>query len=337
MKILCLLIAFSFSVFAGNGTMRRNNGLLQFVAAAEGPREYSVYLLISKRCERYLKGSAQDSCKQTVQRELELLDFDILMNQNSHTPILQNALDPSSYVFVAFKKNLINLLSDSRTEAYLEELGDSLNRFLSGENRSLLNIWDLTVSFYQSEYEASKVLSAFFQDTSHKKLHLAYLDRAPIERGANFKKNRETLGQIINNVNLILDYNEDDFRTLFYPKQIKEQLNRTIYHFYVPMYLSRALEKEGRTKRDSLTAPLMLTLTYEFITSASDYRYVYSDPQSIDGNSANGLWKIRDITGGYWGALFGVNAIHWANDFAAIKNGFTKSSVDGVRALLKLQ
>lgn len=330
---ICWMISLS-SWGAVNAQHTRSNKLLTFVAATDGVKELSLYFLLANRCDRYLTGASREGCKEAVGRELQILDFDILMNSEQR-PYLQNITNPQSFVFIAFKKNLIKLLSDPRTTTYLEHLNEKLNNFLTGDTQNLLSIWDVTKNFYQSDLEAAKVLAALFQDTSHKKLHLAYLDRTQSNRNADFQNNRQLLDRVIENINMILDYNEDNFQALFYPAQVKAKLNRTIYHFYVPLYLAKALESEGRTKKNSLVGPLMLTLTYEFITAGSDYRYVLNDPSSIDGNTKAGLWKIHDIIGGYSGALFGIDASQWAASSTDIVKGFTKSSHDGVAALLK--
>lgn len=332
MKIIlgiCLLI-FSFQSFSEtNDALRRSNSLLRFIAKREGLRDFALSTAIGFRCDRYAT-DFKYQCNNTVEQMIKILDYTILLSKDN-VPELVSSDIPESFVFVAFKTNFISLLSDSSTEKYLQGLQESLSEYAYTHDESkAINIWDYSVKFYGSEALAAKALSALFQDTSRMKLHLAYLEKAKIEGNAHFTHNKEKLSHVIDTINMILDYNEDDFGKIFYPKELQVELNRSIYHFYVPLYLSNTLESITKSKILAMTAPLMLTLTYEFVTSANDYTYVIKDPENITD-----VWKLRDIYGGYMGGMFGVQVASKARSFTYMQMSFEESTKLGVQNLLR--
>ena len=116
-----------------------------------------------------------------------------------------------------------------------------MTKFLIGEKKSTPNLWTLTLNFYGNEFEAARALAVLFQDTSHVKLHLAYLEMSGVQGTTSwFDANRELLNRTIDTMNMVLDANGENFQALFYPPAVQAKLHRTIYHFYVPTYLSMA-------------------------------------------------------------------------------------------------
>ena len=118
----------------------------------------------------------------------------------------------------------------------------------------------------------------------------------------------------------------------FYPHPLREHLNRNIYHFYVPLYLAMALEAEGRPRKYALAAPMMLTLTYEFVTMAQDYRYLMKDPARV--GAKNNLHTLKDIFAGFSGANFGIGKIIPGSFFSRVSESFGHSTQEGVSLLL---
>ena len=308
---------------------RRSNGLLNFIIAQEGLRDWGLGTLINNRCNRYMGYWDRTPCKNAVKKMIQLLDYDMVVDEKPTTSNKNTQWTPGSFVFVAFKKNFIALLNTPKTQIYLKDLNEQLYSYLVG-NITELNIWDLTLKHFKSPYMASMVMATLFQDTSTKKLHLAFLERSQIRGSALYIDNKEMVSRVIDTINLILDLSESNYRKLFYPKEIYEYLNRNIYHFYVPLFLSMSLAREGVQVQYAYSAALMLTLTYEFITSANDYRYLYEDPETITS-----LGKIRDIFGGYSGSNIGVRGMNFNKSFLIIKESFARSTKDSVELLLR--
>lgn len=326
--LLFLAIALSCSNFAHAQYLagKRANGLLRFVASYPGLRDAGLYTLLMTRCNRYMTSAEKGKCRYAVDEEIRLLDFDVVFEDD------RKAIDPQNFVFVAFKTTLIDLLAQESTTSFLDKLQKDLHRYFQQE-LTHLNIWEMALNHYKSADEAAKVMAVLFQDTTHAKLHLAFLNRTNVKGNALFEKNKALLSRSIDTINLILDYSESSYRELFYPRSIRQTLNRNIYHFYVPLYLARALMRNGIEKKYAYTAPLMLTLTYEFVTAADDFRYLIWDPSDLD--PVKHAWKLKDIYGGYSGVSFATKGLSSLVSFEVIKESFARSTEDAVSLLLK--
>ncbi len=333
MKMLIFVPVFLILLFPAHANSstaeRRANGLLQFIAEQEALRDFALSTVIGNRCNRYMSYRDRAPCKAAVKKMITLLDYDIIISDNKKLRGPNNNWTPSSFVFVAFKGHLISLLNNQKTGPYLKDLNQQLYDYLTGQKEKL-NVWDVTLAHFKTPYMAAMVMATLFQDTSLRKLHLAFLERGQISGNQYFGSNKEMVGRVIDTINLILDSSEDHYRKLFYPEEVVKHLNRNIYHFYVPLFLSMSLKREGLYTQFAFTAPLMLTLSYEFITASNDYKYLFQDPESI-----HSLGKIKDIFGGYCGANIGVRGMNFNKSFEIIKESFARSTEDTVHLLLR--
>lgn len=324
-----LIIFSSFTHANPDSALRRSNGLLRFIAESRGLRDFALGSVIGSRCSTYLPADQKRSCKDAVKKMIVLLDYDVIFSDDKTPPSTDDTWNPRSFVFVAFKQNLIGLLSNPKTSAYLHDLNQQLYKYLVGEKTSL-NVWDVTKAHYKSDYMTAQVIATLFQDTSMMKLHIAYLERARVTGTVNFEPTKELLSRVIDTINLILDASEENYRELFYPHEIQKDLNRNIYHFYVPLYLAKALEREGTKKEDAYLASLMLNLAYEFVTQSKDYRYLFKDPEVITTPHT-----IKDIYGGYCGSNIGVRGMKFMQNYEAVKANFERSVPDAVEMLIR--
>lgn len=305
-----------------NIALSRSNGLLRFLAEQKGFTQLALEIIIGKRCSRYLPSTEVYACRDAVAKMTKLLDYDILFSKKKVT-------NPKSFVFVAFKTSLKALLSQKSTTVYLDELNQTLYQFLLDEIDHL-SLWDLTKKHFFSDRKTSMALAVLFQDTSLAKLHLAYLDKAGVTGNASFAENKELLSRVIDTINLILDVSESNYQKLFYPEEIQHYLNRNIYHFYVPLYLAEELKANNISIDSSYAATLMLTLTYEFVTAANDFRYIFADPKTVSSTH-----KIQDIFGGYCGSNIGVRGLRFNKSFPEIQKSFNISTKNSVELLLR--
>lgn len=332
--LFLLAVIFTFNLHAAPQESKRVNGLLRFVAHNAALRNYALYTLIANRCNRYMNYFDQISCQEAVKHKIEILDYDIILSNNKNLlPLEPKTWNPKSFVFVAFKNDFLKLLGEEKTTEYLQDLQEQLSKFMTHEI-SDLNIWSLSMDHYRSKFKAAQVMAVLFQDTSIMKLHLAYLEKAQITGNKSFNTNKVLLSRVINTINLVLDLSEVHYQDLFYPRELQSHLNRNIYHFYVPFYLAMSLHERGFSPRFAYSAPLMMTLTYEFITSANDGRYFMKDPLFLDEETEQS--KIRDIFGGYCGANFGVFDMNFERDFSSLKESFSRSTEEAVRLMLRL-
>lgn len=285
-----------------------------------GLREDAVRYLIALRCERYLPSTEKRSCFKAVDLKIELLNFDIIINKSD------------SFVFVAFKKDFYKLLSDPRTSLYLDELLKNLNSYLLGKN-PLFNLWNFTHEFYQDKLSAARVLAILFQDTD-KQLHLEYLKEIGAQGSTVFEANRELLERSIDTLLLSLNYRRGELDKILYPTTIKDVLNPTLYHFYVPLYLSMMLQLNGTTPFYARVAPLLMTLTYESVTYWKDWKKAVKDPERWDSNKDVGT--MLDIFASLNAVHFGVSHRAAPLSFEKVRSGFNESTQNTMEALLKL-
>ncbi len=338
--LIFTLLIFSSPLFADAAPRRKatlgNNPLLRFVAEIRIFRELALTTLIENRCARYMKVEERGPCYQAVSQKIDVLDFDILLGKDKSTPVLLDKNNPGSFVFVAFKKDFIRLLSEQKTEIYLDLINGEMTKFLTGEKKFAPNLWEMTLAHYGSTFLAARALAILFQDTSHVKLHLAYLEMSGVQGTTSwFDSNRELLGRTIDTLNMVLDAHSENFQPMFYPSSVAAKLHRTIYHFYVPTYLAMALRRKGIAEKFSFIAPFMMTLTYEFVTAAPDYRYLLSDPNRLPRGDQNSEWKVGDIYGGYNGVSFATGRINRIHGVDYVSRAFDISTQLGVQALIK--
>lgn len=328
MKTMMLLAFFLFQtqfVFARHDVaLQRSNKLLMFMAEQEILRDFAMGTVIKARCSRYAPDVS--GCKDGVDRMIKHLNFDIVILEK------EKQINPHvSFVFLAFKNHFFDLLNSPKTDRFLKELNEKLYEHMLATN-STFNIWEYTLKHYPDQYNAAMVMAVLFQDTSPMMLHLGWVQRTNPNTSATFKSGLERLARVTQTINLILDTGEENYRTLFYPKQVAKYINKNIYHFYVPLFLAMKLKKDGFTAKNAVAAPFMLTLTYEFITAADDYRYVYFDPERLDARAE--YWKLVDIYGSYSGAHFGIRSIRPALSFDLTSEFFDRSTEDAIRLLL---
>lgn len=282
--------------------------------------------VLTSRCERYLPAHEAHGCGDAIDKMIEVMNFDVIFySTDEHRP---TSWHPSSFVFVTFKKELISTLSNPHTTEYLKKLNEGLFNHLN-DNKMKFNLWELTLAYYGSEFKAAQIIASLFQDISNMKLHLAYLDKTRTMVSDVFATNRAQLEMVIDSINLIKDLSDNSYNYIFYPLKSSSKLNLNIYHYYVPMYLAMKLKSMGVSSKLAATAPLMLTLSYEFMTASSDYRFVFDDPQKI---TASG--KIQDIYGGYSGAQFGIGNKNSIKSYHIIETLFSISTERALKQLI---
>lgn len=326
--LIVLLTFISGNTLANHRAAQHSNKLIHILEGQSGPKGLALSSIIGNRCNRYMRPGDEGNCKKAVNKMIDLLDYDIIFSND-----LDQNWKPKSFVFVAFKKNFLQLMRSPKTTEYLNDLNQQLYKFLVHEKEKI-NIWNITKEHYKTDFQAALVIATLFQDTSIQKLHLAYLEKSQIQGDRNFLSNKELLGRVIDTINLVLDASDNQFQEIFYPNHIAKYLNRNIYHFYVPLFLSMSLKNNGTPNYFSYAAALMLTLTYEFVSSSQDYRYLLKDPERIDTYSQAGFWKLKDIYAGHCGSHLGSTGINCSIDFNTLRERFARSTKDGVSLLL---
>lgn len=294
-------------------------------------KNLALYSILAQRCSLYFPSKYIDDCKFAIEKQIKLLDFDVLFSDDFLPEETIDIWSPKSYTFVAFKTDLIKMLNEKKTTEFLNDLIIGLNKYLLGEDESF-NLWDYALKHYETPTKALRSLAVLFQDTSPPKLHLAYLNKAGIRGRAHFESNKLLLERVIDTFSMVFSYSGNKYLNLFYPSSLQQHFNKNIYHFYVQAHLSLSLKNSGLQEKYAFAAPFILTLTYEFVTMSEDFRYLYKDPLKLDAKT--NLSKLKDIYAGYCGANFGIYGIDFHRNFVMMKEGFTQSTKDTIRFLI---
>jgi hypothetical protein len=295
-----------------------------FVLAEPELRNFSLELVLQRRCLRFLPLSEGTTCAQAVTTLIDILDYDLIP--------LEKVDNKPSFLFIAFKSELTSLLSLESTTELLNFLNQSLYQTalnpLQGKN-----LWEEVSQFTgQNKTLSSGLMASFFQDTSYGQLHLEYLRREDTVRSTTFLKNLDLLRQCIDHISSISETSPEAFKILFFPKNFNQEGNNSIYHFYVPSYLAQKLQDAGYSPHISRVVPMLLTLTYEFFTIKDGMNYLFSEPLSLATSTYS--WKIRDIYSGYAGGAFGIQK-NPNFSLQYIAEGFSQSTYTAMDQLLK--
>lgn len=312
--ILLVLLLSASSSFAQN-QVKRSNSLVRFLVESSLVRNLGLQSLMNNRCSTYFNYFEGIYCQEILGYMMNHLDIDMIVPKN------KSMWRPSSFVFVAFKKDFLEILESPNTAQFLRKANEELSIHLINRTSSA-NLWNLALKHYGNKYRAAQAMAVLFQDTSAQRLHIGYLYLSnSIRKSPVFLQNQELLERLLHTISMILDYREDDFQTIFYPRELKEELNRNIYHFYVPLYLAMKLKRLGVQDKYAIMAPFMMTISYEFITYGKGADNLYSDPLIITREGT-----LKDIFGGYCGANYGLYNNNFKRSFPEMKRNFSRST-----------
>jgi hypothetical protein len=316
------------SAQAYNPSPNSKTNLLQQMIENSFLRNVGLHQIISKRCYRYMPSYYEKrSCSYATSDMIRLLDFDIHFIRRDEAP---KDWETGSYVFIAFRSAFKKLLQLRTINVYLSKVNEALYDYYRPEFN--FNLWDFTVKFFNAREDvANYVIAVLFQDTSRVKLHVEYAYRKMQDLNKLSKANLDKLSETIDNFNFVLDNNPKKFLKTVFPKHMQENRNTSLYHFYVPMYLTRSLRKKGWSARASASTAFMLTLTYELVSSDpnDNKRYLFNDPIKVTSP-----WKIQDIYQGYSGAMMGAGLSNKRKSFNYSRNYFPQSTMKGAKYLL---
>jgi len=178
--------------------------------------------------------------------------------------------------------------------------------------------------------QAVSVMAMLFQDTSEAQIHLEYLARRRVEGSRFFDPNVSRLARVIELMARLQEEQPALYNELAYPPGTGSSFNNNIYHYYVPWFLAATLRAQGSQPRAAGIAPLMLSATYEFITSGEDYSYMFFDPKQLTS-----AWTIKDIFAGTSGAHRGSKTGKPAPALLSVMPLFHQNSKSAMMELLK--
>ena len=115
MRNLLLILSIVFSLHSHAETsdhLDRTDGFLHYLAEKKALTDLALRSVIGARCSRYMPQPDKSPCLQAVSRMIQLLDYDVIFSDDKAAPPeTKIKWTPRSFVFIAFKKNLIALLS----------------------------------------------------------------------------------------------------------------------------------------------------------------------------------------------------------------------------------
>ena len=294
------------------------------MAENKAMRNMGLQSLMNNRCRTYFSYFDAVACQEALGQMMYHLDIDMIVPQT------KGMWRPSAFVFAAFKTDFIEILNAPETAAFLRKANEQLSQHMTNPAHNA-NLWSLALSHFGSKYKAAQVMATLFQDTSNQRLHIGYLYLSrELKKTATFQNNQELLERLLETISMILDYRPNDYQTIFYPRELKEELNRNIYHFYVPLYLSMKLKRQRYPDKIAVMAPFMMTISYEFITYGKGADNLYSDPLIITRAGT-----LKDIFGGYCGANYGVFSNNFSRNFQEMSFLFSRSTALAISELFR--
>lgn len=319
--LMSLLVA---STSLAQTEIKRSNGLIRFVVDNDLLRNAALQSVMNARCKTYFNYFDSLACQETVGYMMRHLDIDMII------PSSKSMWRPSSFVFAAFKNDFLEILNSPTTTPFLRKANEALSQYV-GQSQGEANLWDMALKYFGTKYKAAQVMATLFQDTSNQRLHIGYLYLSTdIRKSHLFLENQELLERLLSTIGMILDHREDEYQKIFYPRELKEELNRNIYHFYVPLYLSMKLKRIRVSDKFAVIAPFMMTISYEFVTYGRGANNLYSDPLIITRSGT-----LKDIFGGYCGANYGVFGNNFSRSFSELTRNFTRSTHLAIHELFR--
>lgn len=229
---------------------------------------------------------------------------------------------------VIYKKELVALIREPKTETYLEALRNQLESAV--QSGQTFRLWDQTLNLSSDRDTALKRLAIFFQDASSdpsdsesSSAHIRYLKQQPVAK---------THLKVIELLDEVGTYFSPQALARFpqlkvYPAGYENVLNPTFYHFYVIIYASEKLLKSGQSREMSFFIPFLFNSQYEFKGMSG---WPLLDPP---GSEAENKWKSRELYSGYLASLSGVGEAQGAMSLAQ----FTKKLAASPYELLRSQ
>ena len=322
----CFFITLSASAQWENPTPPSDSEFQRIIHANPKMLGFFFQKSLLPRCQKYLK-LPSNQCANALSSMTKGIDFDVkfIMNTN-HFPWKME-----HFIFLAFKKELLQILEQEKTRTYLEALKLQVDEILP--NRPDFNLWTFTLDFYHNDLNKSlQIISILFQDISYAKMHLSFIASMDERHSNTFDINIDLLDQIINQIIGVQDYMPKSFQKYFYPPEIKAPLNPGFYHFYVMGYLAKTLQKTYSTKT-AKNVPLLLSVTYEFVSNFNSVKYLVEDPKTY--TQRDYAHSHKDIYAAYLGVNYFLGNKQVPLSQEAIGQKFDRSVSEGIKQLLE--
>lgn len=304
----------------------RGKNILKFIAHTKVLRDISLYQMMKARCNRY--SHSPSDCKDSVAKLIQALDFDMKILDDDSTVNPNKPWEIQKFVFAAFKGIFIKLLKSNTINDYLSNVLDHFNKDL--EEVKMFNLWEYTLNYFERDiYVASGVMATLFQDTSSAVTHLEYIRLLLPKHSDLLERNLQLLTNVIVKISLLEEDNNKLAKSILFPKSVNTTYLTSMYHFFVPYFLTQRLIKYYDTRIfQAKEASIMLNLTYEFASTTDDYHYIFNDPETL--NLQDNQNKLQDIYTGYIAANHATGEVFATTSFYELATAFSFSSYEAV-------
>lgn len=196
---------------------------------------------------------------------------------------------------VVFKKDLIIVLNDVRTETILREILRNSDLLKLGIQQE--TIFSLVKRWMGSDEAAVYFVATLFQDTTTSAYQLEYASQTPPNlRSSSFETNLELTQQIVERLQ-----HQAKLALSFYPDYIRNiTTDPNFYHFFVIARLSYLMKQARYETPESFLIPFMMNYAYEALDEPKQVINTMRDDVAFRSNS-----NLDDVMLGYYGALWG--------------------------------
>lgn len=327
--VLILSVVFSLNSFAN--TIKplppvKGKNILKFIAHTKVLRDISLYQIMKSRCNRY--SHKKSNCNEAIASLVQALDFDMKILDSDGQVNPDKPWEVEKFVFAAFKGIFIKLLNSKKIEDYLTNIRNTFNKDIQEVKQ--FNLWNYTLNYFDRDvYVSAGVIATLFQDTSNAVTHLEYIRNIMPNHSDQMEENLSILTDIIIKISLLEEDNNKLAKTILFPRSINSTYLTSMYHFFVPYFLTQRLSRHfGISVFHSKEASMMLNLSYEFASSADDYSYIFKDPESLSLKDNQN--KLQDIYTGYMAVNYATDEVFATTSFFELATAFSFSTYDAV-------
>ncbi|MBS1961401.1 MAG: hypothetical protein JST04_04235 [Bdellovibrionales bacterium] len=237
---------------------------------------------------------------------------------------------------VIFTSRLEKMIQDRLVQSDLQDLRGLLD--YAAKSKSRFDLWEWFRAMTNGELSKTyERLGVLLQDTSGVEIQVEYLKQIAKARkfSAATMKAIDNLDQICYQLNNeILDKNDYRSWLRLYPmtKNLDAELTPLIYHFYPMSFLADRLYSLGYGSRLSTFIPFLFNTEYLNQTlQPEQWPFHHPKPFKIDSDFVK--WKMRDMYGGYVGAVWGVQNMKGVKGLSDFQTTYAKEPYETMRHL----
>jgi hypothetical protein len=283
-----------------------------------------LYLLMVYRCGQYAFPFTPYGCAAASVSFVSALDLkriDVTFEEEDGQSNTYN-------LPVIFTAKLESMIESPKVQKEIHELKRHLE--ISATNRRAFDLWSWAYGISNADSEkAVEWLSVLLQDTSPVQIQVEYL-RILEKAGKLSAGASRALDELMMISDFLTHENLNEVKwkewLRLYPtaKGLEEEATTLIYHFYPMSYLAQKLKRMHGARLASFLPFLFNT---EYLNQDIDpemWPLKHPRSEKIDLKLGHIRWKMRDLYGGYAGALFGVGHIAESPGLEKIQQAYAK-------------